>query len=90
MTSRRLRRRFFWAGVLFALTALWLILQVLRAVEALASAARRRGRGGYSSTSSRSSAIFSRRRSALSPARTRSSRPRTREASSTGLKGFVT
>jgi hypothetical protein len=48
------------------------------------------GRGGYSWARRRSSAIFSLRRSARSPARTRASSLRTSDASSTGLKGFVT
>jgi hypothetical protein len=46
--------------------------------------------GGYSSERRRSSAIFSLRRSARSPARTRSSSLRTSDGSSTGLNGFVT
>ena len=49
-----------------------------------------RAGGRYSSMSSRSSAIFSLRSSARSPAFTRASSPRTSEASSTGLNGFVT
>jgi hypothetical protein len=39
--KRRLRRRLFWTGVIFALTLIWLTVQVLRAAGAVASAARR-------------------------------------------------
>jgi hypothetical protein len=37
-----LRHRLFWVVVLFGLALLWVTLQVLRAGEAVASAARRR------------------------------------------------
>jgi hypothetical protein len=42
MRRRRFKRRLFWAGVLFALTVIWLTVQVLRVAGAVASATRRR------------------------------------------------
>jgi hypothetical protein len=42
MRRRILRHRLFWVVLLFGLALVWLTLQVLRAGEALASAARRR------------------------------------------------
>ncbi len=41
---RRLRRQLVWAGILLALSLLWLTAQALRAAEAIAS----RRRGGLS------------------------------------------
>jgi hypothetical protein len=41
MRRRRLKRRLFWAGVILALTLIWLTVQVLRVAGAVASAARR-------------------------------------------------
>jgi hypothetical protein len=36
-----LKRRLFWTGVVFALTLIWLTVQVVRVAGAIASAARR-------------------------------------------------
>lgn len=41
MRRRRLKRRLFWTGVLFALTVIWLTVQVLRIAGGVASAMRR-------------------------------------------------
>jgi hypothetical protein len=41
MRRRRLKRRLFWTGVIFALTLIWLTVQVLRIAGAMASAMRR-------------------------------------------------
>jgi hypothetical protein len=40
MRRRRLKRRLFWTGVVFALTLIWLVVQVVRVAGAIASAAR--------------------------------------------------
>jgi hypothetical protein len=40
MRRRRFKRRLFWTGVIFALTLIWLTVQVMRAAGAIASAAR--------------------------------------------------
>jgi hypothetical protein len=37
MRRRRFKRRLFWAGVVFALTLVWLTVQVLRVAEATVS-----------------------------------------------------
>jgi hypothetical protein len=41
MRRRRFKRRLFWTTVIFALTLVWLTVQVLRVAGAVASAARR-------------------------------------------------
>jgi hypothetical protein len=40
MRRRRFKRRLFWTGVIFALTLVWLTVQVLRVAEAVVSTAR--------------------------------------------------
>jgi hypothetical protein len=40
MRRRRFKRRLFWTGVIFALTLIWLTVQVMRAAGAIASATR--------------------------------------------------
>ena len=40
MRRRRLKRRLFWTGVIFALLLVWLTVQVLRVAGVIASAAR--------------------------------------------------
>jgi hypothetical protein len=41
MRRRRLKRRLFWTGVIFALLLIWLTVQVLRIAEGVISAMRR-------------------------------------------------
>ena len=41
MRRRRLKRRLFWTGVIFALLLVWLTVQVLRVAETIVTAARR-------------------------------------------------